>query len=70
VALDSIELLLVAWSVVDEGFVKPPAAFDGGMVSDDVVFLGLEQLKQFFGKDGAQGFSLFWFGKGEEGFFC
>lgn len=42
VALDAVELLFVAWSVVDEGFVKPSATFDGGVVSDDVVFLGFQ----------------------------
>jgi hypothetical protein len=61
VALDAVELLFVAWSVVDQRFVKPSAPFDGGMGSDDMVFLGFQQLKQLLRKGAGQGFSLFLF---------
>jgi len=38
-ALYPIELLLVARSIVDEGFVKPPATFDSRVPPHQVVFL-------------------------------
>jgi len=38
-ALYSVELLLVARSIVDEGFVKPSATFDSRVSSNQVIFL-------------------------------
>jgi len=40
-ALYPIELLLVAYSVMDKRFVEPPATFDSGVPSHQVILLTL-----------------------------
>jgi len=45
----AIESLLIADSVVNKRFVKPSAAFDGGVSSNKMVLLFFQQLDEFGG---------------------
>ena len=53
-SLDSVELLFVARSVVNECFMEPSASLDSGVSSNHVVSLILEQLLNVFGNQGVQ----------------
>ena len=46
-ALYAVESLLIADSVVNKRFVKPPAAFDSGVSSNKMVLLFFQQLDEF-----------------------
>ena len=48
-ALYAVEFLLIADSVVNKRFVKPSAAFDGGVSSDKMVLLIFQELDEFVG---------------------
>jgi hypothetical protein len=53
-ALYAVESLLIADSVVNERFVKPSAAFDGGVSSNKMVLLIFQQLNEFGGNQRLQ----------------
>jgi hypothetical protein len=46
VAFDAVELLLVARSIMDQGFVEPFAPFDGRMIADDMVLLSFQNVDE------------------------
>jgi len=53
-ALYAVESLLITDSVVNKRFVKPPAAFDGGVSSNKMVLLFFQQLDKFVGNQRLQ----------------
>jgi len=53
-ALYAVELLLVACSVVDKRFVEPPATFDSGVPSHQVILLILQHTKELVGNQRLQ----------------
>lgn len=54
-ALNSVETLFVAWSIVNERLVEPPAALYGRVLANQVVSLSFQQLSEFVGNQGRQG---------------
>ena len=54
VALYTVESLFIADSVVNKRFVKPSAAFDGGVSSNKMVLLFFQQLDKFVGNQRLQ----------------
>jgi hypothetical protein len=49
VSLYSVEFLFVTRAIVDQRLVEPPTPFDSRVSTNYVVFLILQQLKQFSG---------------------
>ena len=50
----AVESLFIADSVVNKRFVKPSAAFDGGVSSNKMVLLFFQQLDKFVGNQRLQ----------------
>lgn len=53
-ALYAVESLLITDSVVNKRFVKPSAAFDGGVSSNKMVLLFFQELDEFVGNQRLQ----------------
>ena len=53
-ALYAVESLLITDSVVNKRFIKPSAAFDGGVSSNKMVLLFFQQLDKFVGNQRLQ----------------
>lgn len=49
VSLYPVELLFIAWAIVNKCFIEPPTTFDSGVSSNQVVSLLFQQLKDIFG---------------------